>query len=65
MQGYRSYTGKPINSDAKNGPQTVIFTPAWNPSALEGTTFPESDRYVISGGRPHDSQNWKYAGKGQ
>ncbi len=58
------FTGKPINSDAKNGPQTVIFTPAWNPSALEGTTFPESDRYVISGGKPHDPQSWKYAGKG-
>lgn len=58
------FTGKPINSDAKHNPQTVIYTPVWSPSDLEGTRFPESDRYVISGGKPHDPNNWKYIGAG-
>jgi hypothetical protein len=43
----------------------VIFTPAWNPSELEGTAFPASDRYVISGGKPHDPRSWTFAGNGK
>jgi len=58
------FTGKPINSDAKHNPQTVIYTPVWSPSDLEGTRFPESDRYVISRGKPHDPGSWKYIGVG-
>ena len=58
------FTGKPINSNAKKNPLTVIYTPIWNPSDLEGTRYPASDRYVISGGNPYDPNSWKYVGEG-
>ena len=58
------FTGKPINSNAKKNPLTVIYTPIWNPSDLEGTRYPASDRYVISGGNPYDPNSWKYIGEG-
>ena len=58
------FTGNPIRSDTKKQPQTVLYSANLNPDNLEGTRFPASDRYVISGGKPRNPDNWKYIGNG-
>ena len=58
------FTGNPINSEAKRKPQTILYSANWNPDDLEGNRFPACDRYVISGGKPRNPDNWKYIGVG-
>ena len=55
------FTGNPINSDAKNGPQAVFFSDKWNPDDNTGNVFDPSDWYSVEGD-PHDPDNWKYLG---
>ncbi|MCR5287313.1 MAG: membrane protein insertase YidC [Saccharofermentans sp.] len=57
------FTGKPLNSNAKNGPQTVFHPNEWDPAGGGLTTFPEGDWYTLSGKDPHIAENWKYAGR--
>lgn len=56
------FTGKPINSQQKNGPQTSIYSKAWSPDDLEKYTIPPSKSFEINSADPHDSANWKYIG---
>jgi hypothetical protein len=57
------FTGKPLDSGAKNGPQTVLFTKAWGPDDLEENRIPAGSNYVLSGKDPHVASNWKYIGE--
>ena len=57
------FTNKPINSDAKNGPQTVFFSEDFNPSDNYGRyAFPPGSWYVFDGTDPLDPDNWEYLG---
>jgi hypothetical protein len=56
------FTGKPINSDAKKQPQTVLYSANWNPEDLTGNTFPDCIKYVIDGGIPRNPDSWKLKG---
>ena len=56
------FTGNPINSNAKSGFKTTIFTEAVNRYENYGTKFPMAFWYVFDGVDPHISENWKYAG---
>ena len=58
------FTGKPINSDGKSGPQTVLHPNDWDPSGGHLTGFPAGDLYTLYGKDPHIAENWKYAGRG-
>ena len=55
-------TGKPINSDAKTGPQTVFYSPIAMISVNNGNTFLPGSWYTFTGGDPHDPDNWTYLG---
>ena len=57
------FTGKPLDSGAKNGPQTVLFTKAWGPDDLEENRIPAGSNYVLTGKDPHVASNWKYIGE--
>lgn len=57
------FTGKPMNSDAKKGPQTVYDPHEWDPKGGLMNTFPVGDWYTIDGADPHIAANWKYAGR--
>ena len=56
------FTGNPINSDAKNGPQPVFYSEIWNPGDNNGTTFLPGSWFCLTGGNPHDPENWSYLG---
>ena len=56
------FTGNPINSEAKNGPQNVILSGAWDPSENSGTTLAPGSWFCFTGGDPHDPANWSYLG---
>ena len=59
------FTGNPINSDAKNGPQRVLYSDDFNPSDNFGrTAFPSGTWYVFDGSDPHDPESWSYVGEG-
>ena len=57
------FTGKPMNSDAKKGPQTIYHPNEWDPKGGMINTFPEGDWYILEGKDPHIAANWKYAGR--
>ena len=54
------FTGKAINSDAKNGPQKVFLSNK-NINDNTGNTFLPGSWYTVSG-NPHDKSSWKYVG---
>ena len=56
------FTKKPINSDAKNGPQNVFYSEIWNPGDNNGTKFLPGSWFCLTGGDPHDPKNWSYIG---
>lgn len=56
------FTGKPIDSKAKNGPQTVFFTKIFITDYNNGNTFLPGSWYSVNG-NPHDPASWKYLGK--
>ena len=55
------FSGNPINSDAKKGPQTVLYSANWNPEDLTGNTYPPCIKYLISGSI-RNPENRKYIG---
>ena len=57
------FTNKPINSDAKAGPQNVLFSEAIDTSDAVGATFPSGKWYVYEGQDPLDVNNWSYQGE--
>ena len=57
------FTGKLLTADAKNGPQTVLFTDEWNPGNDQIYNFPTSPHYSFSGRNPYDVSKWKYLGE--
>lgn len=56
------FTGTPINSKLKNGPQTVFFSMEADTPDNNGNTFLPGSWYVFEGGDPHDPENWTYLG---
>ena len=54
------FTGKPINSNDKNGPQKVFMSNK-NINDNTGNTFLPGSWYTVSG-NPHEKSNWKYIG---
>ena len=56
------FTGNPIDSDFKNGPQKVFITEYCLCSDnLDRNTFYPGSWYVLDG-NPHDPKSWSYAG---
>ncbi len=55
------FTGNPIASDYKNGPQTVLYSGAWDVETNNGTTFLPGSWFIMDGD-PHDSNSWTYEG---
>ena len=56
------FTGNPITSDAKEGPQTVIFSNEADVKINNGNTFLPGSWFVFTGGDIHDPDNWSYLG---
>ena len=57
------FTNKPINSDAKAGPQSILFSEAIDTSDAVGSTFPSGKWYLYEGDDPLDIENWTYQGE--
>ena len=57
------FTGNPINSQFKNGPQTVFLLNDCEPSASSGSTFDPGAWFIFEGGDPHNAENWTYVGE--
>ena len=58
------FTGNPINSEAKDGSQMVIYSKVWNPEDNNGNTFAPDKWYTFNGTDPRDPDSWKYWGVG-
>lgn len=56
------FTGNPINSDAKNGPQTAFYSYYSDVTYNQGNVFHEGSWYRFNGGDMHDPDNWVYLG---
>ena len=56
------FTNNPINSDAKNGPQTVFFSNDFNPDDNIGNYTFSKGIWIALDGDPHDSDSWTYIG---
>jgi len=56
------FTGNPIDSDAKKGPQTVLISEYWDLPYNTGNTFHPGSWYTFLGGDPHAPDNWVYLG---
>jgi len=56
------FTHNPINSDAKNGPQTVFFSNDFNPDDNIGNNTFSRGIWLSLDGDPHDPDNWTYIG---
>lgn len=56
------FTGNPLTSDAKNGPQTVMLSYEWNIRNNNGNTFLPGSWFTFTGGDPHNPDNWVYIG---
>ena len=56
------FTGNPINSDLKNGPQTVFYSNDLNLYLNNGNTYLPGQWYSLSGD-PHDPDNWTFLGE--
>jgi len=55
------FTGNPINSDKKAGPQLIMSSDCWDVSGNNGTRFLPAYWYVFEGD-PYDPECWKYIG---
>ncbi len=56
------FTGNPIISDYKNGPQTVYLSPDFAVAHSTGNTFLPGAWFTFSGTDPYDPDNWTYIG---
>ena len=54
------FTGNPINSDAKKGPQEIFYSDFIDSTLLTGNVFPSGSWYQYEGKDPLDVKNWKY-----
>ncbi|SCW65656.1 membrane protein insertase, YidC/Oxa1 family, C-terminal domain-containing protein [Ruminococcaceae bacterium YRB3002] len=54
------FTGNPISSDFKKGPQVVFYSDFIDSSLLTGNTFPSGSWYQYEGDDPLDINNWNY-----
>ncbi len=54
------FTGNPITSDLKNGPQTVFFSDKWNTYENNGTVFLPGKWYTFGGTDPRDAGSWMF-----
>ena len=57
------FTGNPIVSIDKNGPQTVFYSNVFNTDENTGNTFHPGTWYTYLGGDIHDPDNWTYEGE--
>ena len=57
------FTGKPINSDAKEGPQSVLATEHWSIYVNNEEKFMEDSWFTVSEDA-YKLKNWKYVGEG-
>jgi len=55
------FTGNPINTNGKNGPQTVFYSDIINVDVNNGNTFLPGSWYTVNG-KPNNPDNWKYTG---
>jgi hypothetical protein len=55
------FTGNPVNSDPKTGPQTVFFSDEWNTFKNNGNTFLPGSWFELEG-NPYNIANWTYLG---
>ena len=55
------FTGNPVNSDLKEGPQTVFFSDEWNTFKNNGNTFLPGSWFELEG-NPYNIANWTYLG---
>ena len=56
------FTGNPITSDPKNGPQTVFFSDYYLcEENIDRNTFRPGAWFVLEGD-PHNPENWEYVG---
>ena len=56
------FTGNPINSDPKNGPQKIFYSQDINIYINNGNTFIPGEWYSVEGD-PHDPDNWEFLGE--
>ena len=56
------FTHNPIDSSAKEGPQTIFYTEDFSTEKNAGNTFIPGSWYTFTGGDPHDPENWTYLG---
>ena len=56
------FTGNPIISDYKNGPQTVYLSPDFAVAHNNGNTFLPGSWFTFSGTDPYDPESWTYLG---
>ena len=55
------FTGNPINTNGKTGPQTVFYSDIINVDTNNGNTFLPGAWYTVNG-KPGNPDNWKYNG---
>ena len=56
------FTGNPINSDPKKGPQEIFYSDFVDGNLLTGNVFTDCLRYRYEGNDPKDLSNWTYVG---
>jgi hypothetical protein len=56
------FTGNPIDSKMKTGPQKVFVSDNYLTSENNGYTFIKDSWFTVSGD-PHDYKSWKYFGE--
>ncbi|WP_034449817.1 membrane protein insertase YidC [Butyrivibrio sp. AE2032] len=56
------FTHNPIDSQLKNGPQTVFYSQDLDININNGNTFLPGEWYSVEGD-PHDPNNWKFLGE--
>ena len=56
------FTGNPINSDPKNGPQHVLYSEDWSTSENNGNKFLPGSWFCFEGDDIYDADNWSYLG---
>lgn len=55
------FTGNPITSEMKNGPQTVLYSEELKTDVNNGTVFLPGAWYTLTG-NPHNPEDWTYVG---
>ncbi len=58
---HNPFSGNPINSDPKQGPQRVIYSDECDLENNNGYTYEPSVWYVLDG-NPHNASDWSYEG---